>query len=182
MATKPKPKYKGGKRGAMAGAGAVAFAAYLMSQFTPVWEGNELDPYRDATGTWTVCGGETRIEMRRYTEEECAEINQGIYEEFAAHVAETLPSIVDKPFMLAGFGDTAINIGKAGFDRSSMVREYRQGNYREACRALLRYKFSKGVYLNGLYLRRTGDRDRMGAYEFCLADAVEAELRAKGLI
>lgn len=175
-----KPKVTKGR--AAAGAGVIGIAALIMSQFTPIWEGRSLVPYQDAIGVWTVCEGETRVEMRTYTEAECDQMSREMYEEFASHVVAATPGIERHPFMLAAFADTAINVGKGAYDRSSMRRQYQRGNYREACRALLRYVYAGGRKWRGLELRRTGDANRMGSYEVCLADAVEAELEAKGVI
>ena len=184
--TQPKVKKRGRKRAA--GASVFAAAALIMAQFTPVWEGRRLVPYQDIVGVWTVCEGETRVPMFDQhgklivrTEEQCDDMSAGMYQEFLDHVAQVNPGIERYPFMHAGMADTAINIGKAGYTRSSMARNYRGGRFREACRSILKYKYAGGRVVNGLRLRRTGDIDRIGAYEVCLADAVEAEFDAKGI-
>lgn len=187
MASQPKTKRKGSKTAAAGGA--FALAALIMAQFTPVWEGRRLTPYRDIVGVWTVCEGETRVPMFDdhgnlivRTEEQCDEMSAEMYEEFLAHVAEISPGIERYPFMHAGMADTAINVGKARYTRSSMARNYRRGRFREACRSILKYKYAGGRVVNGLLLRRTGDVDRIGAYEVCLGDAVRAELEVKGVL
>ncbi len=48
-------------------AGSMVLATTLIER----WEGTRLLPYRDVVGVWTVCTGETRVAMRRYTREEC---------------------------------------------------------------------------------------------------------------
>jgi lysozyme len=174
------PKVTKGR--AAAGAGVIGLAALIMSQFTPIWEGRSLTPYQDVVGVWTVCEGETRVEMRTYTAAECNAMSRKMYQEFASYVVEVTPGIADNPFMLAAFADTAINIGKGAYKRSSMRREYMAGNYREACRSLLKYVYAGGRKWRGLELRRKGDAGRMGSYEVCLADAVEAELRDRGVL
>ena len=182
MTAQPKPQIKtqgGTKSGAAA---AIAAAALIMAQFVPVWEGRSLTPYKDVVGVWTVCEGETRGEMRTYTAAECDAMSAEMYKEFAAHVVKVTPGIEEHPFMLAAFSSIAINIGKAGYSRSSMRREYRVGNYRQACRALLKYNKAGGRGWRGLELRRRGDADRMGEYEVCMADAVEAQLAAQGVL
>lgn len=164
------------------GAGALGLVALIMSQFTPIWEGRSLTPYKDVVGVWTVCEGETRVPMRTYTEEECNEMSKEMYKEFASYVKKVTPGIEENPYMWAAFSDTAINIGKAGYNASSMKRHYLNKNYRESCRSLLKYKYAGKKYWKGLELRRTGDFNRIGSYEVCLADAVEAEFRDKGVI
>jgi len=164
---------KAGATGAAAGA---ATALALMFSLTPVWEGRSLNPYKDIVGVWTVCDGETRVEMRRYSEAECNAMSQRAFQEHLDFVARTIPGIEQWPFQHAAFADTAYNIGKSAFAKSSMVSNFRQRKYREACRSILKYTFAGGRQVNGLKLRRTGDAARIGAYEMCLGDAVEAEL------
>lgn len=178
MASEAKaPAGKAAAGGAVAGA---TSALALMFSLTPVWEGRSLDPYRDVVGVWTVCDGETRVQMRRYTAEECNAMSERAFREHLDFVARTIPGIEAWPFQHAAYADTAYNIGKTAFARSSMVTQFRAGNYREACRAILKYKFAGGQVVRGLELRRTGDSGRVGAYEMCLGDAVEADLKAKG--
>lgn len=179
--TPPKPKIqKGTAAGGVASGAALAILA--MSQFTPIWEGRSLKPYQDVVGVWTVCEGETRVQMRKYTAAECDAMSRLMYKEFVDHVIATTPGVEKTPYMLAGFADTAINIGKAGYTRSSMRSNYVKGAFREACRSILLYDKAGGKVWNGLALRRKGDASRIGAYEVCMADAVEAEFKAKGII
>lgn len=182
ITTDPKPAIGPKTKAAGATGTIIALAALIMSQFTPIWEGRSLTPYQDVVGVWTVCEGETRVEMRAYTEEECNALSKEMYEEFAGHVLQVTPGIEDQPFMLAAFADTAINVGKGAYNRSSMRREFLRGNYREACRSLQKYVFAGGRKWRGLELRRLGDRSRIGSYEVCMADAVEAELKVKGVL
>lgn len=180
MSDSPKIGPKTAAAGGVVG-GAVSALA-LMFSLTPVWEGRSLDPYQDIVGVWTVCDGETRVEMRRYTEAECNAMSEDAFREHLDFVAGVMPGIEKWPFQHAAYADTAYNIGKGAFARSSMRREFNRGNYREACRAILKYKFAGGRIVRGLVLRRTGDEARIGAYEMCLGDAVEAELSARGLL
>jgi len=178
MPGNPKVGPKTAAAGGVAG-GAIGALA-LMFSLTPAWEGRSLDPYQDIVGKWTVCDGETRVEMRRYTEAECNAMSEKAFREHLDFVALTSPGIEHWPFQHAAHADLAYNIGKDAYARSSVSREFNRGNYREACRAILKYKFAGGRVVRGLVLRRTGDAARIGAYEMCLGDAVEAELTAKG--
>ena len=178
MADNPKIGPKTAAAGGVVGGAASALA--LMFSLTPVWEGRSLDPYRDIVGVWTVCDGETRAEMRSYSEAECNAMSEDAFREHLDFVASVSPGIEQWPFQHAAHADLAYNIGKGGYARSSVSREFRRGNYREACRAILKYKFAGGRVVRGLELRRTGDAARIGAYEMCLGDAVEAELAAVG--
>lgn len=176
------PTKKVSKPGMAVGATATVTAIALMFQLTPVWEGRSLDPYKDVVGVWTVCDGETRVEMRRYTEAECNALSERAFREFLDYTAKASPGLEKWPWQHAAHADLAYNIGKAGYSSSSVSRLFKAGQYREACRAILKYRFAGGKEFAGLRLRRTGDAARIGAYEMCLGDAVQAELAAKGAI
>lgn len=170
-------RFRGGKRGiTLAGISAVA----LMGAVTSVWEGRSLTPYQDVVGVWTVCEGETRIEMREYTHEECDQISKEAYDHFLTGVSKLSPGIEYDPWQHAAHADLALNIGLGAYARSSVRREFNNGNYREACRNQLKYKYAGGRVFRGLLLRRTGDEDRIGSYELCLVGAVPADLIKMG--
>jgi lysozyme len=151
-------------------------------QLTPVWEGTRLDPYKDPVGKWTVCTGETEVPMQHYTVAECNAISARRFKDFLDYTAAATPGLADNSYMHAAFGDMAYNNGKAAYAASSMRRLFAKGSYREACRVILQYKYAGGQVLPGLVLRRTGDAARIGDYEMCVAGAVPAELKAKGVI
>lgn len=161
-------------------AGGAIGALALMFSLTPVWEGNRLDPYRDVAGVWTVCRGETEVAMRHYSQAECDAMSERRFREFLDYTARVSPGLDRWPFQHAAHADLAYNIGKAGYSRSSVASNFRAGRFREACRAILKYKYAGGAVYRGLELRRTGDAARIGDYEMCLGDAVRAELEAKG--
>ena len=175
---------KSGRKTAAAGgavAGAISALA-LMFSLTPDWEGRRLDPYQDIVGVWTVCDGQTRVEMRRYTPAECDAMSERAFRDHLAYVAQVSPGIERWPYQQAAHADLAYNIGKAAYRKSSVSALFNRGEYREACRAILKYRFAGGREVRGLILRRTGDAARIGDYEMCLGDAVEADLEARGAL
>lgn len=171
MARTKNRKIKGGKRGI-----AAITAVGLLGAVTSLWEGRSLTPYKDVVGVWTVCEGETRVEMRNYTEEECDQLSKDMYEDFLGSVERELPGVEEWPYMHAAHADISINIGKSAFKRSSMRRHYLAGDYRESCRSHLLYNKAGGRVWRGLDLRRKGDPERVGSYELCLVDAVKMDL------
>lgn len=180
----PMPQPASGKGKAAAGgvaAGAISALALMMS-LTPPWEGTKLDPYKDVAGHWTVCTGETGVPMRHYTVAECNAISARRFKEFLDYTAKVTPGLADYPFMHAAFADMAYNNGEGAYAASGMRSQFAKGNYREACRVILKYKYAGHQVVPGLVLRRTGDAARIGDYEMCLGDAVRAELKAKGVI
>ena len=152
------------------GASALALAAALA--ISGVWEGNHTTPYKDPVGIWTVCRGETAVEMRKYTPAECDEIDRKRMIARLEEVRKVNPTIARTgPLQWASHASFANNIGIGAYRRSSVLRLYRAGRERDACLAMGKYKFAGGKVFQGLLLRRTGDVARLGEIELCLKDA-----------
>ncbi len=155
---------------------AIALAAMLAvaTPFVAQWEGKRNDPYIDAVGVKTVCYGETRVQMRRYSDTEClVMLNAGV-EEFALAVAKAAPGIEASPYEWAAHTSLAYNIGVSGYRGSSVRRLFVAGDRVGACRFMRRYKFGGGRVITGLVNRREGEGSRVGEYELCLVGAVQA--------
>lgn len=129
------------------------------------WEGKRNDPYADSVGVPTVCYGETRVEMRHYSDAECAALLQDGAQEFAEAVRIRNPRIVEDPHQWAAHASFAYNVGIAAYDRSSVARLYGEGKEREACEFLGRYVYAGGRKLQGLINRRRAET------KLCLEDA-----------
>lgn len=164
------PKKKAGIA-AMALAGMTAIATPLLVG----WEGVRTDPYRDSVGIQTVCVGETRVEMRRYTLEECKALLGKAIPEFAMPVAEAAPGIENSPYEWAAHTSLAYNIGVNAYRKSSVARLFNEGKRVEACEFFARYNRAGGRVLKGLDFRRNGDAQRIGEIEVCLIGATQAE-------
>lgn len=67
--------------------GGIAAALLLAVPLIGKWEGKRNDPYLDIVGVPTVCYGETRVEMRRYSDDECKAMLQDAVRGFALPVA-----------------------------------------------------------------------------------------------
>lgn len=162
---------------AAGGVSAAAIAAMVAIAFPQarIWEGMELVPYLDSVGVKTVCMGETRVKMRRYTEAECVEMGKKALAEFGLKVQHLSPGIEKYKFQWAAHTLIAYNVGIGTYGSSSMRRHFNAGEYRLACRAMTKYKYAGGKVLLGLVLRREGDEQRIGEYELCLGDAIDAE-------
>ncbi len=71
MPIEPMEQPKGNKRlNKTVGGG----AAILLIGLVGAWEGKRNDPYKDIVGVPTVCYGETRVQMRRYSDAECKDM------------------------------------------------------------------------------------------------------------
>ncbi|MXO72858.1 glycoside hydrolase family protein [Altererythrobacter buctensis] len=143
--------------------GATAAAAALA--IVGVWEGKSNDPYRDIVGVWTVCYGETRVDMRRYTNAECEDMLAGAVGEFGEAVLARNPNLRDKPYALAAATSLSYNIGQSAYARSTVARRFSAGNIRGGCDAFLMWNKAGGREVRGLTRRRQAER------ALCLKDA-----------
>lgn len=143
-----------GKAVGWAAAGAVAIAA----PFIAGWEGKRNDPYRDIVGVWTVCYGETRANMRRYSDAECMEMLQRETGDFAEKVLQCTPSLQSRPYQLAAATSLAYNVGVGAYCRSTADRQFDAGDWRGGCDAILLWNKAGGRVVQGLVNRRKAER------------------------
>ena len=133
-------------------------AAAIMTPLVAGWEGKSNDPYADLVGRMTVCFGETRVEMRRYSDAECeAMLAEGLVD-FAAPVLKRNPELRDHPYQLAAATSLSYNIGTAAYNRSTVARRFSAGNWRGACDAFLLWVKAGGKTVKGLVRRREDER------------------------
>lgn len=138
--------------------GAVAAALAMAVPFISRWEGRSLDPYQDIVGVWTVCDGETRVEMRRYTPEECDAMTRKAAGEFAEQVLRCTPILRNRPHQLAAATSLAYNIGARAYCDSTVARRFNAGDFRGACEAFGRWVYAGGREVRGLVRRRADER------------------------
>ncbi len=135
----------------------IAMMALSVALIGP-FEGKRNVPYRDPIGILTVCYGETRVEMRRYSDAECMSLLEQGAAEFAEGVRRRNPGIADYPQQWAAHTSFAYNVGLPTYAKSSVARLFAAGRHRDACNFLLRYKFASGKVLPGLERRREAER------------------------
>lgn len=136
--------------GTSAVAGLIAVAAQ--------WEGKRNDPYRDIVGIWTVCYGETRVAMRRYSDVECKDMLAGGLADFAGPVLKRNPELKGHDPQIIAAVSLSYNIGNAAYRRSSVAREFSAGRWRSACDAFMRWNRAGGRPVQGLTNRRAAER------------------------
>ena len=141
-------------------AAAIAAAVVIVSPFTAAHEGQRLVPYADIGGKMTVCYGETRVEMRRYSAVECrALLNKALTSDYAPPVIACVPQFAEARYPFAASIDAAYNAGAGAFCRSRAAELFRQRQWRAGCAALIGWRDTvKGVKVRGLANRR---RDQM---------------------
>ena len=123
------------KVAAWASAGAVAIA----TPFIAGWEGRRNDHYTDLAGYRTVCYGETRVEMRRYSDAECLAMLNKAVEEFANQVLQCTPELAYHPYALAAVTSGAYNIGLQRYCTSTAAKLFKAGDIRGGCNAMSAY-------------------------------------------
>ena len=155
MAIQPMQQPKGNSR-LVKTVGAGAAATLLL--FVSAWEGKSNDPYKDIVGVWTVCYGETRVTMRRYSDAECKAMKADALVDFAETVLKRNPELRGRDNQLAAAVSLAYNIGSAGYNRSTVARRFSQGRWREACDAFLLWNRAGGKVVRGLDNRRRAER------------------------
>lgn len=150
QATLPKlPQPSGKAIGVSALAAMLAIAVPLVA----TWEGKSRDPYRDIVGIWTVCYGETRVEMRRYSDAECTAMLDKAVAEFGQGVLKRNPALESRPYTWAAASSFAYNIGPRGYSGSTTARLFQAGRWAEGCDAMARWNKAR---INGRLVVKRG--------------------------
>ena len=135
----------------------------MLLTFVAFWEGKNDDehgnhvPYQDVAGVWTVCYGETSVEMRVYTEIECKAMLERRLRYFNQVVTElvTVPLNTTEQIALTSF---VYNIGEGAFRNSTLLRKLNAGDRSGACEELRRWVFAGGKKWAGLVNRREAEQ------------------------
>ena len=145
-------------------AGALAACA-AVAAFVAPWEGNELRPYQDIVGVWTVCAGVTGPAAkpgRTYTDAECNRLNT---DAVAVHL-RGVSVCIHRPLTeneWVAVGSWVYNVGVPTACRSTLVRMINAGAAPEVwCRQLLRWDYAGGKRVRGLTRRRQAE------YQMCI--------------
>lgn len=146
----------------------LAAALLIAVPLIGTWEGKENDPYKDIAGITTVCYGETRVPMRRYTDAECKEMLEEAVQGFASPVLKATPTLENKPYALAAATSLSYNIGLKAYNDSTARKRFLAGDIKGGCSALrfwdkARVK-GKLQTVKGLVNRRADE------YKICIRD------------
>lgn len=142
---------------AVALAAAAPFAMPMLDKWENGGRGPITLPYYDSVGVLTVCSGNTYVPMKRYTPAECKVIDRAMYNEYGTAVLKCTPSIYDKPKTVAAAVVLTVNIGKAGYCRSTVARRFNDGQFFAGCKAFSMWNKAGRVILLGLTRRRTDE-------------------------
>jgi len=135
-----------------------ASAAVLLVGLVAAWEGKSNDPYLDIVNVRTVCYGETRVAMRRYTDAECKDMLSEGLADFAEPVLKRNPELRGHPYQLAAAVSLSYNIGASAYARSTVARRFSAGQWAQACDAFLMWSKAGGRTVKGLLNRRKDER------------------------
>ena len=127
--------------------------------FITGFEGVRQNSYRDVTGIWTVCVGETEGVKRgdHYSLAQCKYMLQTRLEDYANPIESCLPNLPDGRFI--AFTDLAYNIGSQRTCKSKAAQQIRLGNIVAGCMAFMQWNKAGGVVFPGLTRRRMAERD-----------------------
>lgn len=151
-------------------AGATLASSLLISlPLIAQWEGKRNDPYRDLAGILTVCYGETNVQMRRYTDQECKDMLNKSIKKYAGPTLDMTPGLDGHPFALAAATSLSYNTGVPNYAKSTARRLFNQGDIAGGCKALTRFNKvrirGKLEVVQGLVNRRQDE------YRICIKDA-----------
>lgn len=127
------------------------------------WEGLRLEAYKDAVGVWTIgyghtgtVGGQPVGPGMRITEFQAEQILRSDLGRFERGVQAVLarPASQDQ---FDAFVALAFNIGVGGFQGSSVVKRFNQGDLGGCIRAFLLWIRGGGQILEGLVNRRAAE-------------------------
>lgn len=141
---------------------AIAAACAVCLTMTAAFEGLRTKPYKDVTGTPTVCYGDTEVEMRAYTADECgALLRKRMARDYAPRLVDCVPAFIrpENRNRFAALIDFSYNAGWSAACRSRMARSFNAGRWTEGCNGFEGYYVtSKGVRLRGLERRRIAEK------------------------
>ncbi len=139
-------------------AGSIVGAMAIATPFIAGWEGKRNDPYRDIVGVQTVCYGETRVAMRRYSDSECSALLIKAVGDFMQPVIDCTPGLINRPEQLAAATSLAYNIGAGAYCRSTIAKRFNAGDLRGACDGFRAWVNAGGKRVQGLVNRREAER------------------------
>lgn len=142
-----------------------SFVAVLSTAaFIVPFEGIETEPYLDAVGIPTNCGGNTKnVDMNStMTHEEC----MALLVEDTKLAQDCVIANSEVPMTeneVKAYTSFVFNIGCGNFQSSTLLKKLNTGDHEGACNELPRWVYAKGNILKGLVTRRAKER------ELCLA-------------
>lgn len=131
-----------------------------------LWEGKRNVPYIPIPGDVpTVCYGETKVQMRRYSDAECVAMLKQSLVKYGDGVLQCIAVPINSNEH-AAYSLFAYNVGVANFCGSSLLRKLNRGDHIGACKGLATadsgkpaWSYAGGRYVQGLQNRRLFERN-----------------------
>lgn len=135
--------------------GVLAAAVTLVA----TWEGRSLVAYMDPVGIPTICEGYTHgVQLDDVaTPEQCDELTRQEVAKALNVVDNSVPERLPDGMRVA-FSSFIYNVGPGAYQRSTLLKKLRAGNYLGACNELIRWAYAGGRKLRGLERRREAER------------------------
>lgn len=152
--------------GASVGAALTGIVTATVLPVLDQWEGNKPVPYKDIVGVLTVCRGHTGPDVvvrKVYSKQECDELTKKDINIAISGVLKTSPHLLYHPIQLAAATSFSYNVGTGTYAKSSVAREFNNGNFQAACKALKLYVYAGGKVVQGLVNRREHE------YSICMS-------------
>ena len=151
-------------------AAAIMAACIVCAPLTARFEGKRNKPYLDPVGIPTVCYGETQVEMRVYSNDECGRmLRQALAKRYAPKVAQCLPMLTapERKHEFAAMIDSSYNAGPGAICSSSMARHFRANQWTAGCNALRTFyvgSVTKAPVRGAMSVRRITSGKNKGMY------------------
>jgi lysozyme len=142
------------------GSGIILASALLLTQIGER-EGVKNEPYRDVTGTLTVCAGVTGsgvVAGKTYTAAECNALTLNAVTEHGKRLLACITVPITQGYYEA-LASWAYNVGTGAACKSTLMRLLNLGLYRGACDELLKWDMAGGRHVPGILRRRVAERD-----------------------
>jgi len=147
------------KRAGIVG-GAIVAALGLAVPFIQGWEGLVLTPHHDIVGTPDGCFGDTSVERRNYTPDECSVLLVArLAHDYAPAVIKCVPALADRPKQLSASLSLSYNIGTAAFCRSTAAKRFNAGDWAGGCESFTMWRFAAARPIASVRIA-SGHRDR----------------------
>lgn len=140
----------------------IAVAIALMVPHIKTSEGLKTIAYQERGGSPTVCYGHTGRDVKvgkHYSQAECESLLHKDLLNSAYIVSARNPELINNPVQLASALGLEYNIGSTRYHSSQVAKYFSQGNFKLACKSILKYTYSHHRRLKGLYKRRVIEYD-----------------------
>ena len=138
--------------------GLIAAAISIATPFIMQNEGRSLVAKPDVGATLAICYGHDGVARgTKITPAQCTRLLQQDEETYTVAILKVTPDLVNHTNQLAATIDFSYNVGVGAYAQGSVARDFKVGNYKAGCKAMLLYNKVKGVVNQGLVNRRKAD-------------------------